>query len=68
MNQEKWKELSREPVDLDACHKALQQIINREHTMHVPPRIDDADILLFRCIRELRELRELTMQQKIDNK
>lgn len=55
---EKFEEACKEPVDLEACHKALQLLIEGKHSLHIPPQLNDADILISRALRELKEWRE----------
>jgi hypothetical protein len=65
MNEtEKFEEACREPVDLDDCYKALQLLVNGEHNLHVPPQIDDADILISRALRELKEHRKYEAERE----
>lgn len=59
MNEtEKFEQACRNDVDLEACYRALQLLIDGKHSLHIPPLIDDADILISRALRELKEWRE----------
>ncbi|MGG3454219.1 hypothetical protein, partial [Paenibacillus rhizolycopersici] len=65
MNQEQFENECKKPVDLDECYEALQRLINREHTLHVPARPDDEDMLLSRALRELKENRERLPRESV---
>lgn len=54
---ERFEAECKAPVDLNECHNALQLLINADHSFHIPPRLDDADILISRALRELKEYR-----------
>ena len=54
---ERFKEACKEPVDIDKCREALKRLIAREHTMRVPPTIEDDDILIMRALDELERMR-----------
>ena len=47
------------PVNLDECHAALQQLIHRKHTLHVPPERTDADMVLGNALKRLERVQEL---------
>ena len=47
------------PVDLDECHAALQQLVERKHTLHVPPERTDADMVLSNALKQLERGAEL---------
>lgn len=43
------------PIDLDACRKALNRLIEVKYGVH-PPRISEEDQLLYRALDELEKL------------
>ena len=47
------------PVNLDECHAALQQLIHRKHTLHVPPERTDADMVLSNALKQLERAQAL---------
>ena len=47
------------PVDLDECHAALQQLVERKHTLHVPPERTDADMVLSNALMHLEWVQDL---------
>lgn len=42
----------------DEMHKALQSLLDRKYTLHIPPDDEDPDIVLGDAIMELREARQ----------
>jgi hypothetical protein len=58
--QEQFEKACKEPVILGECYAALQCLIDGRHSLHVPPMIDDADIILSRALRELKEFRAMS--------
>jgi len=50
--------LTKEPVDIKKCKKALSNFIHGKFRMSVPPEPDDDDILLHNALNELEQLRK----------
>jgi hypothetical protein len=47
----------------DEIRQALSDMCHRKPTMHVPPQVEDTDVILYDAFKELLELR--TQVQKV---
>lgn len=66
-SQEKFEEEFAKPVDLEECDNALTSLIHRKHTLNVPARPDDEDMLLSRLIVQHKALLERNKKTEILN-
>jgi hypothetical protein len=46
----------------DEIRQALSDMCHRKPTMHVPPQVEDTDVILYDAFKELLDLREQVQQ------